>query len=165
MAQEQSNFSTSPGSVDDYIREQYAGFVREVPALGIEVSDGMGRLVTGSSICGATVIRVIPDGPAARAGLLNERNVGKLALTGAFVAAGLLFPPALFGAMVVGQSDIGESHDTIIAVDSERTRDVEELEDAIGKSGEGPILYLSVVRDGHRNQIQVFLRTGSDQTE
>jgi hypothetical protein len=101
---------------------------------------------------------------ACSAGWLNgeQRNLGKAILTGAFIAGGLVFPPALLGALVLGESDIGESHETIVAVDSERTRDVEELERAIGKSHEGPILYLSVVRGGLRNQIRVFVRQTSE---
>ena len=165
IAQEHTDEGPKLGSVDDYMREQHAHSVREMPALGIEVCDGMGELATGSSMPGATVVRVIPDGPAARAGILGKRNLGKSVLTGAFVAGGLIFPPALFAALLIGQSDFGESHDTIIAVDSERTRDAEELDNAIGKSGGGRIVYLSVIRDGHRNQIRIPLRSPTDQTE
>ncbi len=58
--------------------------------------------------------------------------------------------------MVVSQSQIGESHDTIIAVDSERVENVEQLESAIGAARTGQIIYLTVVRGGTRRQIQVF---------
>jgi len=165
IAQENNDLTSPVGSVDDYMREQHSELVQEVPELGLEVTEGTGRLATGTSLRGIDVIRVIPDGPAARAGLRDEQIVGKSIIAGALFAGGLFFPPALFVAIAVAGSDFGASHDTIIAVDSERTRDVQEFEDAIGKSREGPIIYLSVVRSGHRCQVQVFLRTASDQTE
>jgi len=156
-----SNYSSSAGlgSVDEYVREKNHGLIHDVSELGVTVRNGTARLEKGAELRGAEVIRVVPDGPAARAGLSGEqRNLGKAILTGAFIAGGVVVPPALLGALVLGESDIGESHETIVAVDSERTRDVEELERAIDKSHEGPILYLSVVRRGLRNQIRVFVR-------
>ena len=165
IAQEHNDLPSPIGSVDDYIREQHCELVHEVPELGLEVTEGTGGLATGTSLCGIKVIRVIPDGPAARAGLRDEQIVGRSLLAGALFAGGLFFPPALFVAIAVAGSDIGDSHDTIIAVDSERTRYLQEFEDAVAKSREGPVIYLSVVRAGHRSQVQVFLRSASDQTE
>jgi hypothetical protein len=49
------------------------------------------------------------------------------------MVSALAFPPAIFGAVAIADSNLGESHDTIIAVDSERTRDVEDLENAIAR--------------------------------
>jgi S1-C subfamily serine protease len=158
--------SSALGSVDDYLGKKKPSLGHDVPELGIEVRDGTSWLGTGVRVRGARVILVHPEGPAARAGLKNEqRSLGKEILTGAFIAGGLVFPPALFGALVLGESDIGDSHDTIIGVDSQRTRDVKELENAIHRSREGPIIYLSVVRDGHRSQMQVSLCTGREKSE
>jgi S1-C subfamily serine protease len=165
IAQELNDLPSPPGSVDDYLREQHSELVQEVPELGLEVTEGTGRLATGASLRGINVIRVIPAGPGARAGLRDEQVVGKSVLVGALFTGGLFFPPALFVAIAVAGSDIGDSHDTIIAVDSERTRDMQEFEDVIGKSKDGPVIYLSLVRAGHRSQVQVFLPTANDQTE
>ncbi|MGO9452450.1 MAG: PDZ domain-containing protein [Candidatus Binataceae bacterium] len=164
-AQDCDNVSSGLRSVDDYIHEENPGRVHTLPELGIEISNGTGRLETGAVLRGAKVIRVIPEGPAARAGLKSERNIGKEILTGALIAGGLVFPPVLFAALAVGESDIGDSHDTIIAADSQRTSNVQQLERAVDKSRQGPILYLTVVRGGRRNQIQVCLCAGSDQSE
>lgn len=165
IAQEQNDPPSEVGSIDDYVREQHSDLVQEVPELGLEVTEGTGRLATGPSLRGVKVIRVFPGGPAARAGLRDEQIAGKSIVAGALFAGGLFFPPALFVAIAVAGSDIGDSHDTIVAVDSERTRDVQELEDAIGKSREGPVIYLSVVRAAHRSQVLVFPRAAGHQTE
>ncbi|MGA6974730.1 MAG: PDZ domain-containing protein [Candidatus Binatus sp.] len=165
IPQENNGIPSPVGSVDDYVREQHSELVQQVPELGLEVTEGIGRLSSGTSLRGIKVIRVIPGGPAARAGLRNEQFVGKWVLAGALFAGGLFFPPALFVGIAVAGSDIGGSYDTIIAVDSERTRDLQELDEEIGKSREGPVIYLSVVRAGQRSQVQVVLRIAGDHTD
>jgi uncharacterized metal-binding protein len=55
---------------------------------------------------------------------------------------------------VMALSKIGEPHETIIAVDGERTRNVEE---AIEKADAGEVVYLTVVSSGRREQIRVAL--------
>jgi hypothetical protein len=162
-AQNLSHFSADLRSLADYTGDGSLGLIHEVPELGIEIVNGTGRLETGATLRGVKVIRVLPKGPAARAGLRDQRNLGKSILTGALVAGGLVFPPILLAAFAVGQSELGDSHDTIIAVDAERTRDVIELENAISRGRGAPIVYLSVVRDGKRNQIQVLLWTEGEQ--
>lgn len=162
-AQNLDLFSLGLGSLADYAGDVSPGLIHEVPELGIEIVDGKVRLETGATLRGMRVIRVLPNGPAARAGLRDQRNRGRAILTGALVAGGVIFPPILLAAFAVGQSDLGNSCDTIIAVDAERTRDVIELENATRKGRGAPIVYLSVVRDGKRNQVQVVVWTEGDQ--
>jgi hypothetical protein len=164
-AQGYDNQPSDVGSVDDYTRQQDLDQTHEVVQLGVEVRDGDGALDGGNSLRGVTVIRVIPDGPAARAGLRDERIVGQSILMGVLAVGGLFFPPALFAAVSLSGTDIGVARDTIIAVDSERTRDVSDLAYEIDQRRDGPIVYLTVIRGGHRNQIRVFMSAGSRQSQ
>ena len=71
------------------------------------------------------------------------------------VAGAAIFPPAMLGVMAL--SKICEPHETIIAVDGERTRNVTEFEEAIEKADAGEVVYLTVVSSGRREQIRVAL--------
>jgi S1-C subfamily serine protease len=71
--------------------------------------------------------------------------------------AGMFFPPAVLGGMVVKGLGIGESYDLIIAVDGQRTHNVRELCEALTGATRGELLYLVVVRGGRRNNIEVAL--------
>jgi len=169
-SQEPENSLSALGSIDEYVREEdplegSAESALEIRELGIEVRNGTGKLTSGASLPGPIVMRVTADGPAGRAGLRNQRHTTKSVLVDVFIVGALVFPPALFGAVAVADSNFGESHDTIIAVDSERTRDIQELEEAIGRSREGPLLYLTLIRRGRRRQIHVFLHDLNDGTE
>jgi hypothetical protein len=56
----------------------------------------------------------------------------------ALTVGGLFFPPAaVLGAMVMKQSRIDQSHELIIAVDAQRTRNVGELESALSQAEPG----------------------------
>jgi hypothetical protein len=68
------------------------------------------------------VTSVEAGGPAAIAGLQSERMIARTALTAVLAVGGLVFPPAMFVATLISQSDVGESHDLIIAFEGERTR-------------------------------------------
>lgn len=165
QVQSYSNSQTDLRSAEDYMNQQGTPREREVPGLGLEVREGTGRLTTGACLRGIRVIRVLPDGPAARAGLKDEQVAGKSVVASVLFAGGLFFPPAIFAAIAFAGSDIGESYDTIIAIDSERVRSVLELEDELSRSSSGPIVYLTVIRQGQRNQIRVYLRNNSHNTE
>jgi S1-C subfamily serine protease len=164
-AQESDNQPPDLGSLDDYNRERNPDQTHQVPELGLEVVDGSCALAGGSSLRGISVIRVIPDGPAARAGLRDERIVAQSILMGVLGVGGLFFPPALFAAAALSGTDIGVSRDTIVAVDSERARDVSDLESQIDQRRDGPIVYLTVIRSGRREQIRVLMNGQADETK
>jgi len=155
-----ANQSQALGSVKDYATgDPYAVGENEdqVSALGIKVTDGESKLTRGTFVTGIKVISVDPDGPAAIAGLQSERMIGRTALTAALAVGGMVFPPAMFVAILVSQGDVGESHDLIIAVDGERTRNIADLQDALSREDGGEIVYLVVLRAGHRECVAVRL--------
>jgi S1-C subfamily serine protease len=155
-----ANQSQALGSVKDYVSgDPYAVGENEdqVSALGIEVANGESKLTRGTSVTGIKVISVDPNGPAAIAGLQSERMIGRTALTAALAVGGMVFPPAMFIAILVSQGDVGESHDLIIAVDGERTRNIADLQDALSREDGGEIVYLIVVRAGRRECVAVRL--------
>ena len=118
----------------------------QVPALRIEVANGESKLTRGPSVTGIKVISVDPNGPAAIAGLQGERMMARTALTAALAVGGMVFPPAMFVAMLAQQSDVGESHDLIIAVDGERTRNIVDLQDALDRAHVRSFIWTSSVQ-------------------
>ena len=72
----------------------------------------------------------------------------------------VFFPPAMLGMMALQQSGIGASHELIIAVDGQRTRNVSKLRGCDQKAEGGEIVYLTVVSGGRREQIPVELPVG-----
>jgi S1-C subfamily serine protease len=137
--------------------------LHEVPELGLEVADGKGRLTTGTYVRGVRVIRIFPDGPAARSGFRDEHRVGKMVVVGALLALGLFFPPVIFVDRALENSSDLDSYGTIIAVDSERIHNLVELQNKISRGG--PIVYLSMIRGGRREQIRIYLNNGNSRAE
>ena len=145
-------------SADDYVRSRPAsanGY--GAPLMGMEVRSGWGELKVGQRLSGVEILTVSPDGPSAAAGIGSRRAVVRTALTIALSAGALFFPPAIVGVMAVQQSGLGESHDLIIAVDGQRTRNLDDFMRAIGEAEAGEIVYLTVVSEGMRNQVRVEL--------
>jgi len=155
-----------PKSLNAGESDSYAGFGStddpdfsggyEVPLLGITVGNGEGRL-QGRQFDGVEIVEVVPGSPAAAAGLKSERRPVKTAMTVAIGLASLAFPPAVMGVSVIDSIHLGESHELIIAVDAIRTRDVRELTIALEQVRPGETVYLTVVRNGHREQLRVPL--------
>ena len=149
------------GSADEYVKgTPDLGSAYDVPLLGIEVNNGADRLKNGRPVTGVEVLTAVPSGAGAAAGLQGRHQGVQTALTVGILAGAVFFPPAMLGMMALQQSGIGASHELIIAVDGQRTRDVSDFGDAIAKAEGGEIVYLTVVSGGRREQIPVELPIG-----
>ncbi len=140
----------APNSVDSY----------ESAALGIAVQaetvwSGRGRWVDGLRI-----VRILPGSRAGAAGLQGS-SPGSLSTSLLFfgmIASAAICPPMMFG--MVALSKAIQPHETIIAVDGERTRNIFDFENAIEEGQAGEIAYLTVLSHGRREQIPVLLAPG-----
>jgi hypothetical protein len=148
-----NDYMETPGS---YVLSDPTGPYQS-PFLGIAVRSGTVRLEHDRVVSGVEILTVIPGSPAGAAGLQGS-SPGALRSTILFIgmiAGAALFPPAMLGVMAL--SKIGEPHETIIAVDGERTRNVTEFEEAIEKADAGEVVYLTVVSSRRREQVRVAL--------
>ena len=68
-----------------------------------------------------------------------------MALTVGILAGAIFFPPAMLGMIALEQSGVGQSHELIIAVDGQRTRNVTDFEEAIGKAEAGALFVILTV--------------------
>lgn len=147
------------GSIEQYNRDDWDSEDVEfqIPLIGISVSNTLGKLASGQPLRGLGVIAVKDGGAAAAAGVHGERAALRATLVGVFLAGSMVFPPAALAAVLVEESGLGEPRDLITAVDGARTHDVVELENALARAEVGEIVYLTIVRDGLRQQIRVKL--------
>jgi S1-C subfamily serine protease len=133
-----------------------------IPLLGIEVKNGAEKLKDGRLASGVEILTAIPGSPGTADGLRGRRQGVRIALTIGLLAGSAFFPPAMLGMIALQQSEIGESREVIIAVDGQRTRDVSDFGEVMGKAEAGESVYLTVVSGGQRRQVAVEL-PGPDQ--
>lgn len=109
------------------LRDIRSGIKRDVPALGVESSPHSSALDGG-----AVVGRVVPGGPAARAGLHSERRVGS------------------------GQAQRWE-YDVIVEVDGQSVLDFDDLTTLVRRKRIGDTVTLTVQRGDQRLKLPVTL--------
>jgi S1-C subfamily serine protease len=147
------------GTLDQYVRNSPDSDSRasEVTTLGISVMNGAAQL-EGGQVKGIRICSVLPGTGAAIAGLRSEQAAVAAVLTVGFLMAGMLFPPAALGAIIVNDAGIGESYDLIIATDGQRTHNVQELRQALAGATSGELVYLVLIRAGRRYNVVVTLQ-------
>src|SRR5579862_7663199 len=160
---EQFDASAEIGSVRDYVSNSYPGahlVPAHVPLLGLSVIPAKTKMASGGEVLGLAVTKVDSTSPAEDAGILGQRtNPGHIAekigagvvLTG----AALIFPPAAIGLVFINKMGSNQKYDLIVAVDSERTRSLFDLETSLRLAQPGQIVYLTVVRDGRPLQFRI----------
>jgi S1-C subfamily serine protease len=136
--------------------------------IGMELTEGRRKLDGGEEIDGLVVTEVTKGSPAAIAGLHGYKHGATGAMTGVAVAAAAAFPPAmpaLFIAIpLIQYMHPGESYDMIIGVDGSRVTNYLDFADRMHEVRPGEIVYLSVLRDGKRAQMKIYLPPTSDYT-
>jgi len=130
--------------------------------IGLELREARRTLKSGEEADGLLITEVTKGSPAAIAGLHAYSRGVHNALTGAMIAAALVFPPAIIGVPLLDYAEVGESYDLIIGVDGVRVTDFLDFQDRMRDLKPGEIVYLSVVRDGRRHQFRVNVPLGTN---
>ena len=163
---------TTPPTRDDLTRYQYdqdpelaspnMGGLRDFVAegdetspIGVELRETTRKLKSGEEAEGRLVVKVERDSAAAKAGLRPYRRTAHNMLTGAAIGAAMVFPPAILILPIIDYAQVGESYDMIIGVDGARVTNFIDFEERMRNIEPGELVYLSVVRNGKRVQVQV----------
>jgi S1-C subfamily serine protease len=140
-------------SLDEYVH----GGAIEVSPLGLRLREDQHELKSGALAKGLLIVAVAKGSPAANAGLEALQEAPKQVLAGIAVAGSMAFPPAIILVPVFASLPIGRDGDLIIAVDGSRVTNVIDFEDDIRDAQPGEIVYLTIVRAGARQQVQVLI--------
>lgn len=138
------------GSLQDFVAEG-----DETSPIGVELRETTRKLNSGEEAEGLLIVKVERDSAAAKAGLRPYRRVAHNMLTGAAIGAAMVFPPAILILPIIDYTQLGESYDMIIGVDGARVTNFIDFEERMRNIQPGELVYLSVVRNGKRVQIQV----------
>jgi hypothetical protein len=131
--------------------QEYMDANEQISVYGIEM-----RVDTRKAereVQGLLVIDIEPGSPGAIAGLHPFRERTRDVLNGVGMLAAMAFPPALVIVPIVESVPLHESYDLIIGVDGTRVRNFADLWERVRMVRPGEIVYLNVLRDGHRVQV------------
>jgi S1-C subfamily serine protease len=131
--------------------------------IGLSLARDRRKLKSGGYASGLLIVEVQANSPAARAGLQPPlEGKARTAAEVVAVAAGMVFPPVLFGAAIIHSTHLDESYDMIIGVDGDRITDIADFENHMGAVHPGEVVYLNLVRNGLRLQVPVFIPADMD---
>lgn len=140
-------------SLDEYV---HSGVLDASP-LGLTVREDRRQLKSGAEAKGLVVVGVEKGGPAANAGLHAAQQTAQQVLQGVAIAGSMAFPPAIVLLPILELLPLGRGGDLIIAVDGFRVTNAIDFEDHLRDAQPGEIIYLTIVRDGERQQIRVVI--------
>ncbi len=140
------------GSLRDFVSEG-----EETSPIGVQLRETRRKLKGGEEADGLLVVKVVRNSPAAKAGLKPYHRIAQNMLTGATIAAAMVFPPAILILPVLDYTQLGESYDMIIGVDGARVTNFIDFEERMRGVQPGQLVYLSVVRNGRRIQVEVSM--------
>jgi hypothetical protein len=128
-----------------------------ISPVGLWLREASRRLKSGEDADGLLVVAVRRDSPAEKAGIKPWKRLTHTLLTGAAIAATMVMPPAIILLPVIDYTHVGESYDMIIGVDGNRVRNFFDFERHVHDARPGEMVYLNVVRNGHRLQVPMLL--------
>jgi len=131
--------------------QEYMDANEQISVYGIEM-----RVDTRKAereVQGLLVIDIDPGSPGASAGLHPFRERTRDVLNGVGMLAAMAFPPAMVIVPIVESVPLHESYDLIIGVDGTRVANFADLWEQMRMVRPGEIVYLNVLRDGHRVQV------------
>jgi hypothetical protein len=131
--------------------QEYMDANEQISVYGIEM-----RIDTRKAereVQGLLVIDIDPGSPGAAAGLHPFREHTRDVLNGVGMLAAMAFPPAMVIVPIVESVPLHENYDMIIGVDGTRVTNFADLWERMRMVRPGEIVYLNVLRNGHRVQL------------
>ena len=131
--------------------QEYMDANEQISVYGIEM-----RVDTRKAereVQGLLVIDIEPGSPGASAGLHPFRERTRDVMNGVGMLAAMAFPPAMVIVPIVESVPLHENYDMIIGVDGARVTNFADLWEHMRMVRPGEIVYLNVLRNGHRVQL------------
>lgn len=117
------------------------------PYLGITIQE-TDKCFKGKEEHGLEVLTVDPNSPAAAAGVKGSTGANAVGATASTLGALIPFAGTIITSQLEKRGDLGMSGDLIVAVDDQRVRTQQDLDDAIARLKPGDTMYLTVIRPG-----------------
>jgi PDZ domain len=157
-----ANEQTSPYQLEQGIGTPEAPGIREYMDESDQISVfGIAMRVetrkAEKEIQGLLVVDVTPGSPGAVAGLHPFRQPVRDLLGGVGMLASMAFPPAAIVVPLVESVPLREAYDLIIGVDGLRVTNFTDFYDCVREDRPGEIVYLNVLRNGHRVQLALHI--------